>query len=161
MITNRDMLVAGFAVIFSEWGRDFRPPEYRKDYEEFEAFGEGLVPLRVDHRPLSIDHSGHITLNIGRILRFRIVDGPEPVPCGLLALGELTDDGVLRAVVGGQLHSMSMGGEAVEVSLTDRPALSRCKIIGVGQKAVSSWELLTGEEVALPEAAQGKTDRGN
>ena len=52
--------------------RRFRTqPEYARDYQEFPSFGEGLVPIRIEHGPAVITHDGHITMDVGRVIKFR------------------------------------------------------------------------------------------
>ena len=80
--------------------------------------------------------------------RFAIVDGPAPIPSGVLCLAELDDNdigrGVFEAVARGQLWAFSLGGNGKsEVSLTSRPAYTSCRVVGWGAAALSAWELLT------------------
>lgn len=58
--------------------------------------------------------------------------------------------GMLDAVVRGELWAFSLGGNGkAEVSLTDRPAFTNCRVVGWGASALAAWELLT----ATPDAS--------
>jgi hypothetical protein len=66
-----------------------------------------------------------------------------------LCLVELDDNeigrGVLDAVARGELWAFSLGGNGkAEVSLTDRPAFTNCRVVGWGADALGVWELLAG-----------------
>jgi hypothetical protein len=140
---NTDLLVTGFCVTFGERCADGRPAEVREDYE---AFPECAVPLPlwIDHAPVWSFGAFH---DAGRVIAFSLVDGLAPIPDGLLALCQLHNTdvgrGVLRAVEAGELWAMSRGGDDHwEISLTSRPALQNCRIVGWGPAALSAWDLL-------------------
>jgi hypothetical protein len=142
---NVDLLVCGFTVVFDEPSVDGRPADRREDYDWFPSFADTL-PVRVNHRRV-ITSSG--VYDVGRVSHFAIVNGPPPVPSGVLSLVELDDNGigrgVLDAVVRGELWAFSLGGNGrAEVSLTDRPAFTNCRVVGWGARGLSAWELLTG-----------------
>ena len=67
--------------------------------------------MRVNHLPV-ITSSG--AYDEGRVSHFRIVDGPPPIPSGVLCLAELDENDVgldvFEAVVRGQLWAFSLGG---------------------------------------------------
>jgi hypothetical protein len=147
---NTDLLVCGFTVVFDEPSVDGRPAERREDYDWFPAFADTL-PVRVNHLPV-ITSSG--VYNVGRVSHFAIVDGPPPIPNGVLCLVDLDDNeigrGVLDAVVRGELWAFSLGGNGkAEVSLTDRPAYTNCRVVGWGAEALAAWELLTGAALGV------------
>jgi hypothetical protein len=53
--------------------------------------------------------------------------------------------GVFEAVACGELWAFSLGGNGkAEVSLTDRPAFTNCRVVEWGAHALAAWELLTG-----------------
>ena len=55
------------------------------------------------------------------------------------------------AVARGELWAFSLGGNGkAEVSLTDCPAFTNCRVVGWGMEAHGAWELLT--EAALDDA---------
>jgi hypothetical protein len=142
---NVELLVCGFTVVFDEPSKDGRPPERREDFEWFPSFADTL-PVRVNHHRV-ITSSG--AYDAGRVSHFAIVDGPPPIPSGVLCLVELDDNdigrGVFDAVARGELWAFSLGGNGkAEVSLTDHPAFTNCRVVGWGKDALSSWELLTG-----------------
>jgi hypothetical protein len=92
----------------------------------------GCVAVRVNHRRVITSCGAY---DVGRVSHFAIVDGPPPIPSGVLCLVELDDNdigrGVFDAVAGGELWAFSLGGNGkAEVSLTDRPAFTNCRIVG-------------------------------
>jgi hypothetical protein len=105
--------------------------------------------VRVNHLPVITSSGAH---DVGRVSHFAIVDGPPPIPSGVLCLCELDDNdigrGMFDAVIGGELWAFSLGGNGkAEVSLTDRPAFTNCRVVGWGMEALAAWDLLT--EAAL------------
>jgi len=83
--------------------------------------------------------------DVGRVSRFAIVDGPPPIPSGVLCLAELDDNDIGRsvfaAVARGQLWAFRLGGNGrAEVSLTGNPAFRNCRVVGWGADALATWE---------------------
>jgi hypothetical protein len=122
----------------------------REDYEWFPSFAETL-PVRVNHLPV-ITSSG--VYDVGIVSHFAIVDDPSPIPSGVLCLVELDDNdigrGVFDAVACGELWAFSLGGNGkAEVSLTDRPAFTNCRVVGWGAEALRAWELLAGAALGV------------
>jgi hypothetical protein len=147
---NTDLLVCGFTVVFDEPSADGRPPDRREEYDWFPSFADTL-PVRVNHLPV-ITSSG--AYDVGRVGHFAIVDGSPPIPSGVLCLAELDDNdigrGVLDAVGRGDLWALSLGGNGkAEISLTDRPAFTNCRVVGWGADALGAWELLTGAALGV------------
>jgi hypothetical protein len=141
---NTDLLVCGFCVVFDEPSEDGRPAERREEYDWFPSFADTL-PVRINHLQV-ITSSG--VYDVGRVSHFAIVDGSPPIPSGVLCLVELDDNyigrGVLDAVGRGELWAFSLGGNGkAEVSLTDRPAFTNCRVVGWGASALAAWKLLT------------------
>jgi hypothetical protein len=149
---NVELLVCGFTVVFDEPSEDGRPADRREDYDWFPSFADTL-PVRVNHRPV-ITSSG--VYDVGQVSHFAIVDGLPPIPSGVLCLCELADNdigrGVFDSVACGELWAFSLGGNGkAEVSLTDRPAFTNCRVVGWAANALAAWKLLT--EAARNDAA--------
>jgi hypothetical protein len=147
---NTGLLVCGFTVVFDEPSEDGRPAERRENYDWFPSFADTL-PVRVNHLPV-ITSSG--VYDVGRVSHFAIVNGPSPIPSGVLCLVELDDNeigrGVFDAVASGELWAFSLGGNGkAEVSLTDRPAYTNCRVVGWAGDAVRAWELLSGAALSV------------
>jgi hypothetical protein len=87
------------------------------------------LPVRVNHLPV-ITSSG--AYDVGRVSHFTIVDGPPPIPSGVLCLAELDENDVgldvLEAVARGQLWAFSRA----EISLTGHPAFRNCRAVEWG-----------------------------
>ena len=91
--------------------------------------------MRVNHLPV-ITSSG--AYDEGRVSHLRIVDGPPPIPSGVLCLAELDENDVgldvFEAVVRGQLWAFSLGGNGrAEISLTGNPAFQELPSRGMGR----------------------------
>ena len=147
---NVDLLVCGFTVVFDEPSTDERPADRRAGYDWFPAFADTL-PVRVNHLRVITSTGAY---DVERVSHFAIVDGPPPIPSGVLCLVELADNdigrGVLDAVARSELWAFSLGGNGkAEVSLTDRPAFTNCRVVGFGADALAAWELLTGAALGV------------
>jgi len=130
---NVDLLVCGFTVVFDQPSEDGRPANRREDYDWFPKFA-GTLPVRVNHLPV-ITSSG--TYDLGRVSHFTIVDGPPPIPSGVLCLAESDEIDVgldvFEAVARGQLWAFSLGGNGrAEISLTGNSAFRNCRAVGWG-----------------------------
>jgi hypothetical protein len=71
---------------------------------------------------------------VGRVSHFTIVDGPPPIPSGVLCLAELDANdvglGVFEAVARSQLWAFSLGGNGrAEISLTGNSAFRNCRVL--------------------------------
>ena len=100
-----------------------------------------------------IDSHG-VTQAIGAARWFALLDADPPRPAGLLTLAEVdgtpVGDGVLRAVEHGGLDGLSIrvtyepGGHAWvhEISLVHDPGFDLARVVGVGPRALTVWELL-------------------
>ncbi len=161
---NVDRLVCGLAVPFNE------PPE-RDDAAQFtreqfelwlDLLGELAVPLMIQHQAVVDGHG--VTQSIGAARWFTLLDADPPRPAGLLVLAEVdrtpVGDGVLRAVEHGGLGGLSIrvtyepGGHAWvhEISLVHDPGFAQARVVGVGPRALTVWELLGGAPVAAEAA---------
>jgi hypothetical protein len=94
-----------------------------------------------------ITHSGKVIMDVGRVRKFAIVNGPPPIPHGVLCMAELDDTplglSIFAAIARDQLWGLSLGGDGrPEISLTDRPAYTNCRIVGWGEHARRSWNAL-------------------
>jgi hypothetical protein len=141
---DADRAIVGFPVVFDEPSVDGRPADRREDYEPLASFAEPL-PLWINHHP-AITPSG--LSDAGRVMNFAVVDGRAPIPAGVVCLAEVADNdvgrSVLSAVARGQLWGLSLGGDGrPEISLTNRPAFTNCRVVGYGAAALTAWELLT------------------
>jgi hypothetical protein len=94
---------------------------------------------------------------IGRAFRFASVTGEGW--SGMLALAEVDEgdwhDGLLAMIRRREVTGLSLGSDATvdfawptELSIGLKPAFDSARIVGVGEAALSRWELLTGEPAA-------------
>src|SRR5829696_4001174 len=131
---NVDLLLCGFTVVFDEPSEDGRPANRRENYDWFPKFA-GTLPVRVNHLPV-ITSSG--AYDVGRVSHFTIVDGPSPIPSGVLCLAELDENDVgldvFEAVVRGQLWALSLGGQRQGRDQPDRrPGVQELPSRGMGR----------------------------
>jgi hypothetical protein len=163
MLDDPSRLLCGYATVYDQPRRDDGRSWSAEQFEEFVALEIG-VPLRVDHGPLFDRHN--VIMSIGKCRRFASVTHPVP---GLLMLAEvgcvgtygdqlLHDLEVQRSqswLPAGWRFSIgalvSEGGLVIphEVSITSRPAYDAAVILEVGDGALSTWELLTEQQVAV------------
>jgi hypothetical protein len=151
-------LVCGVATCFGVRSHDGRIWQR----EEFDAWLrlEEAVPLRVDHAPLAIESNGTFVNDVGAARRFCPVTAPVE---GLLTLCEISPgpwgDALLEDLLlhqqrwhlpqyGMSLGALHIRGEAAmpyEVSLTTRPGFPDAKVISVGERAMKTFEFLSGD----------------
>jgi hypothetical protein len=89
---NVGLLVCCFTVVFDEPSENARSAERLEDYDWFPSFADTL-PVRVNHLPVITSSGAH---DVGRVSHFAIVDGPPPIPSGVLCLCELDDNDIGR-----------------------------------------------------------------
>lgn len=149
---NPDQLVCGYVVVFGEPSKDGRPAEHLDDgYRALVAVGAGL-PLLVDHLPAVTPRGVHPFY--GQVVDLALVTTIPGLPAGIVGLVQVDaddfGDSLIAAVRSGQLWAFSLGGNGrPEVSLTSRPAFASCRVLGLGADALSAWELLSGDRVAV------------
>jgi hypothetical protein len=158
MFTDPSRTICGYATIFGVPNPNDRRIIYTAAMFRRFLDLEIAVPLRLDHGPV-ITSRGCIRY-IGVVRQFRAVEYPVP---GLLALGEI--DAIpevaelfadLQAITRQRwlepAWGMSIGCDVVleegiarpfEVSVTRDRAFEDAKILAVGERAMSTWDLLT------------------
>lgn len=167
---NTDLVVCGLAAPFDEPAQDDRALVYTRDELERFAEIETGLPVLWSHGPV-IHHRGVVN-SIGRAFRFALVEQGS-TPAGLLALVELDDTPWGRSLADeirtGRVTGLSLGvdrlpGEVAwpfELSICHDPAFENARIIGIGEPALSAWQLLAGERIdtttATPMSRQGGT----
>jgi hypothetical protein len=86
-----------------------------------------------------VDHMAVIrppgVVDVGKAVAYQWAPDPPHVA----ALLDVWDSSVVRAVERGQLWGLSLGRACSEVSLTDRPAYSACRVLGWGPDALAVW----------------------
>ena len=164
---NPDYLVTGLCASLRDW----RPDQFTRFLGWLDAGrdGEPPVPLRLDHRTHLFTSRGGEPANVGECLKFRSVPATaDGFPGGLLVLGVLYPDfapGILGGMRQGEWLAMSVRGAEHaypgrsdgdlwlgEVSLVSRVGDqldADALLLGHGPGAVTVWELLSGEAVAL------------
>jgi hypothetical protein len=148
--------LCGIATVFGQTspndGRSWKAQQFR----DFLAL-EIAIPLRVDHGPLITSRG--VIMSVGTVRQFATITYPTH---GLLILAEVDDaagfgDELLAdlAAVTSQTwlphcwglsiaaHATEDAALPYEVSVTRSPALEDSKILGVGGRAISTWQMLT------------------
>jgi hypothetical protein len=127
---NVDLLACGPTVVFDEPSENGRPAERREDYDWFHSFADTL-PVRVNHLPVITSSA---STRSGGLAISRSWTAHRQFRAGL-CLVELDDNDISRGLFGsvtrGELWAFSLGGNGkAEVSLTDRPAFTNCRVVG-------------------------------
>lgn len=160
---NTDRTIVGLATCFDvqpQRGRPWRAERFRDFLDDRYP---SAVPLRVDHGPL-VSRAG-VTNSIGVARAFAAVKIPVP---GLMCLAEVEAAGGLGDWLLHDIESilsqkwlppgwgMSLGASVLddmvvpfEVSVTRSPAFEDAVVLGVGEAAMSIWDLLTGAPIGV------------
>ena len=162
MIKDPNRPICGMATVFGQPSpNDGRI--YRAEHFQWFLDLEMGVPMRLNHGSLITNRS--CIRYIGAVRRFAAVEHPVP---GLLALAELDDIPELEDLLADLVAitsqrwldpawGMSLGALVIdeegivkpyEVSLTREPAFPDAAIISVGERALSTFDLLTERRTA-------------
>jgi hypothetical protein len=158
MKISPDRVIVGLATVFDQPCQNDGTTWAVEQFADFLGL-ETALPLMINH-DLIISSWGVLS-HIGTVRRFAAVDYPVP---GLLALALVDED--VHGVGDSILHDVqsilsqrwlpaawgvSIGYRAAdngavlphEVSLTKRPAFADARVLGAGEDALNTWELLT------------------
>jgi hypothetical protein len=158
VIKDPNRAICGIATVFGQPNPNDRRIIYRPEHFQRFLDLEIGIPLRIEHGPLVTNRS--CIRYIGTVRRFAVVEHPVP---GLLVLGEIDDIPELEDLLADLVAittqrwldpawGMSLGAHVLaedgtakpfEVSLSQSPAFPDAKIISVGERAISTWDLLT------------------